>query len=146
MSRFVHETPNRSASESPFGDVIYSYTRAQAIDDGVLIDASEMAREAGFTLPVALTAAVWADCVAWTDADNVCQAYQDESGRLWDVLFMAAYAVRSQTVAGQQLSFDLECIPHDGRSTQSQRLTLKLILGPGDHGEPVITILRPEED
>jgi hypothetical protein len=40
--------------------LISRYTRAEAIADGVLIDVSERAREAGFTVPVAVTAAVWA--------------------------------------------------------------------------------------
>jgi len=31
-----------------FGDVIYAYPRAQAIEDGVLVDVSETARKAGF--------------------------------------------------------------------------------------------------
>ena len=48
-----------------FGEVIYAYTRAEAIADGVLIDVTETAKEVGFRLPVALTAAAWADCVAW---------------------------------------------------------------------------------
>jgi type I site-specific restriction endonuclease len=30
-----------------FGEVIYSYTRAQAIEDGVLVDVTDMAKEAG---------------------------------------------------------------------------------------------------
>ena len=36
-------------------DVIYTYTREQAIEEGVLIDVSEMASEAGFKWPVAVT-------------------------------------------------------------------------------------------
>ena len=40
-----------------FGKVISVYTRAQALADGVLIDAGPMAREAGFRWPVAITAA-----------------------------------------------------------------------------------------
>src|SRR6185437_8267129 len=43
----------------PFGEVIYSYTRAQAIADGVLVDVSETAKEAGFKYPVALTRMVF---------------------------------------------------------------------------------------
>ena len=36
------------ADEDPvFGDVIYSYTRKQAIEDGVLVDITEMAKEIG---------------------------------------------------------------------------------------------------
>ena len=42
-------------------DFIHRYTRAEAIRDGVLIDVSATAREAGFRYPVALAAAA---CVA----------------------------------------------------------------------------------
>ena len=146
MSQSTNKTPANPGCHNLFGEVIYSYTRAQAIDDGVLIDATEMAREAGFKWPVALTVAAWSDCVAWSDADNERQVYQDQSGRLWDVLFMASFAVRTANNANRQLQFDLQRIPRNGRSTTSQRLTLKLILGPGDGGEPVITIMLPGED
>ncbi len=146
MSQSTNKTPANPGCHNLFGEVIYSYTRAQAIDDGVLIDATEMARDAGFKWPVALTVAAWSDCVAWSDADNERQVYQDQSGRLWDVLFMASFAVRTANNANRQLQFDLQRIPRNGRSTTSQRLTLKLILGPGDGGEPVITIMLPGED
>ena len=146
MSRSNNKTPSSTDCDNPFGEVIYSYTRAQAIEDGVLIDATALARDAGFKWPVALTAAAWEDCVAWSDADNQRQAYQDQTGRLWDVLFMAAYAIRTARNADQQLLFDLHCIPCDGRATKSQQLTLKLVLGPGDDGKPVITIMLPGED
>ncbi len=146
MSQSTNKTPASPGCHNLFGEVIYSYTRAQAIDDGVLIDATEMARDAGFKWPVALTVAAWSDCVAWSDADNERQVYQDRSGRLWDVLFMASFAVRTANNANRQLQFDLQRIPRNGRSTTSQRLTLKLILGPGDGGEPVITIMLPGED
>ena len=53
-----------------FGEVISSYTRTQAIDDGMLVDVSHMAREAGFSFPVALTRAAWSDCVEWSEADS----------------------------------------------------------------------------
>ena len=146
MSQSTNKTPASPGCHNLFGEVIYSYTRAQAIEDGVLIDATEMANEAGFKWPVALTVAAWSDCVAWSDADNEHQVYQDQSGRLWDVLFMASFAVRTANNANRQLQFDLQRIPRNGQSTTSQRLTLKLILGPGDGGEPVITIMLPGED
>ena len=49
-----------------FGAAICIYSRAQAIADGVLVDISSTAREAGLAWPVAMTQAAWADCVAWT--------------------------------------------------------------------------------
>ena len=47
-----------------FGPVLSAYTRAQAIEDGFLVDVSETAREAGFTIPVAVTRSAWNRLVA----------------------------------------------------------------------------------
>src|SRR5215213_8069377 len=63
------------AAGSPFGDAIDTYGRAQAIADGLLVEVAEgIAREAGFTVPVALTVAAWGDCVAWSDATTGARA------------------------------------------------------------------------
>jgi hypothetical protein len=62
-------------------DLIHRYRRAQALADGVLVDVSATAREAGIRYPVALTRAAWERCVA-IPPGVVCQ---DEAGRLWDV-------------------------------------------------------------
>jgi len=142
----MSNTSVNTAAESTFGDVIYSYTRAQAIEDGVLVDAGPMAQEAGFKWPVALTSAVWEDCVAWTDHDSRKKPFQDQPGRLWDVLYMASHAIRTSKDSGDRTMFQLYRVPRDGHSTEAVLVTLKLIVGPGDQGEPVITILLPDED
>lgn len=67
-----------------FGEVISSYSRSQAIEDGYLVDVSETAREAGIRFPVALTRAVWD---AYVEVPPKAEG-QDEAGRLWDVLWM----------------------------------------------------------
>lgn len=139
-------TQSNEQTSSPFGEVIYAYTRKQAIEDGVLIDVTEMAREAGFRWPVGVTAAVWADCVAWSEEDNGRQVYQDESGRLWDLLFVASYAVQTARQDDGSLKYDIWRVPRDGRSTDSQLVSVKLVAGPGDDGEPVITIMQLQED
>ena len=120
--------------EDVFGPVVASYSRAQAIEDGVLIDVTAMAREAGFKWPVALTHTAWCDCVAWTERNNRVQVHQDESGRLWDVLFMAFYAIRTATAPGDRLLFSLYRVPKDGHSTEAGEVSLKLMVGPGDTG------------
>ncbi len=129
-----------------FGEVVYTYTRAQAIADGVLVDVTELARDAGFRHPVAMTSAAWSDCVAWTREDSDRQVHQDQTGRLWDVLWMASCAIRAARSDGSELFFELYRIPRDGRSTEPVLHQLKLVAGPGDRGEPVITILLPGED
>jgi len=142
----MSNTSYEQSAESFFGDIISTYTRAQAIEDGVLIDISSTAKEAGFEWPIAMTAGAWADCVAWSDTDSQAQVYQDQSGRLWDVIFMAFQAISLSRETGDRLLFRLYRVPRDGHSTDAELTTLKLIVGPGDSGEPVITILLANED
>src|SRR5438270_13878847 len=70
-------------------DLIHQYTRADALRDGVLIDVTATAAEAGIRWPVALTCAAWERCVA-VPPGVVCQ---DEAGRLWDVLWLLRMAI-----------------------------------------------------
>lgn len=128
-----------------FGELIYSYTRQQAIEDGYLIDVSELAVEAGFRVPVAVTRAAWADCVEWSEVDSRRQTYQDEAGRLWDVLWMAMSAAR-RGAGVQRLVFQLYRVPRGGHGVRPRLVKLVAHIGPGDDGDPVITILLPGED
>ena len=125
---------------------IYSYSRAQAIADGVLIDVTETAREAGFRYPVALTAGAWGEAVTWTARDTeITGIAQDETGRLWDCLWMARYAVQvSRDPSIQRMPFTFLRVPRGSR--QPQRFTLDIIAGPGDGGECVLTICLQDED
>ena len=59
---------------------------------------------------------------------------------------MAHHAIRSSRTGGDRLTFQLYRVPRDGKSTEASLTTLKLIVGPGDRGEPVITILLPDEN
>ncbi len=142
----MSNSSNTKTTESFFGDAIFTYTRAQAIADGVLVEAGSLIKENVFRWPVALTSAAWEDCVAWSDDDSEKQVHQDQSGRLWDVLYMASYEIRNSDGSGDQMLFKLFRVPRDGKSKVAEIVTLKLIVGPGDDGEPVITILLPGED
>jgi len=121
-------------------DLIHRYTRQQAIADGVLTDVSETAREAGFKYPVALTAAVWAKCV--TIPPGVLG--QDEAGRLWDVLWMLRCAIRI-SADGPEVQFVLH-VRNSNRDCLPPLVSLKALCGPGDQGEPVLTVMLPDED
>lgn len=123
-------------------DVIYAYTRAQAVEDGVLVDVSPQAKEAGFRIPVALTERVWAECVDWPETEA---PIQNESGRLWDVVFMAAVAARTAARRNtDRVTFELGVVPRG--YTVPGLVHLVLHIGPGDKGEPVATIMFPNED
>lgn len=129
-----------------FGKPVSIYTRAQAIEDGVLVDVSADAAEFGYRWPVAMTHAAWLDCVAWTEADCRRQIYQDQRGRLHDVLYMAFLAIRRCEAGANALRFAMLRLPRDGYSGSPRMTALKLMAGPGDSGEPVLTIMLPEED
>ncbi len=67
---------NKHQADSAFGELIYAYTRAQALADGVHVDISTVAAEAGIRFPVFVTRAAFDACV--TVAPNVIG--QDEAG------------------------------------------------------------------
>ncbi len=120
--------------------VISSYSRAQALADGTLVDVSETAREAGIKYPTALTREVWEKYVALSPAAQ--EAGNDERGRLWDILWMFRCAT---ALAGDvsELRFQLHVVTDHIDPTL---VMLKAICGPGDDAAPVITILLPEQD
>ena len=120
---------------------IYRYSRADAIRDGVLIDVSEAARDAGFLYPVALTAAAWSRCVEVPPGVRC----QDEAGRLWDVLTMLCVAASRPSDDPHELRFAVH-VRNDNREGTPPLVRLKALCGPGDDGELVVTVLLPDED
>ena len=129
-------------ADNPFENmpVIHRYTRAQAIDDGVLVDLSGWARETGFVIPVACTVAVWNQFVE--PPPGTQQLGQSERGRAHDLLFMLHTAIRAGQ-GGDRLLFSVRFLQSNHRSTIVQ---LKAICGPGDDGEPTLTIMLLQED
>ena len=127
-----------------FGEPIAVYTRRQAIEDGVLVDLMQaetvgLVREAGFKFPIAMTAGAFAATVA--EIGEPLPAGQDIQGRLWDVLWMLACAIRT---AGSTDRVTFRVSVWNG----SRRDAVKLwsLCGPGDGGEPVVTIMLEGED
>jgi hypothetical protein len=122
-------------------DLIHRYTRADAIRDGVLIDVSATAREAGIRYTVALTRAVWERCVT-VPPGVLCQ---DEAGRLWDVLTMLRYAIRGSDNGASVLRFGVH-VRNDNRDRTPPLVRLWAVCGPADDGSPCITVMMPGED
>jgi hypothetical protein len=83
---------------------------------------------------VALTRAPWGRCVAVPPG----AACQDEAGRLWGVVWMLRCAIARQG-GGRVVAFALH-VRNDNRDRTPPLLRLRAVCGPGDHGEPVITI------
>jgi hypothetical protein len=98
-----------------------------------------VACEAGIHYPVALTRAVWECCVS-VPPGVLCQ---DEAGRLWDVVWLLRCAIGRS--GGAEVRFCVH-VRNDNRERTPPLIRLKAVCGPGDQGEPVITVMLPEED
>ena len=123
-------------------DVISVYTRRQAIADGVLVDMTtgepgELLREAGFRLHTAMTAGAFAAAIGGHDLP----AGQDVSGRWWDVLMVLRAAIR-RSPGTDRVNFTVSV--WDG--TRHNDVRLWCHCGPGDAGEPALTIMLQGED
>ena len=115
-------------------DLIYSYTRAEALADGVLVDVSERAQRAGIQYPTACTAGVWSliDCVPASDTDTLAGIVRDI--RLDQVLAAMLSAIR-RAHGTDRVEFSI--LGEAGGWAQC---------GPGDTAAPCITIMMQGED
>ena len=120
-------------TQNPFGPVIYSYTRAQAIDDGVLVDLTqfETVRQ-HWKLHMACTDSVWNAI-----EDAVHQHGHDIEGILHDISTMAKIAI-ARNHGTDTLLFTV--------IIGNTHKNLKLHIGLGDTAEPVLTLMLPHED
>lgn len=129
--------PQQVAEMEDFGPIIHQYSRAQAIEDGVLIDAGKMAQVVGFRFPVALTSAAWSECI---DGPKVGTQLCEEE-RLVNTL--RSLAVAASQSRGDTVKFTTSILDVNGAV---QYVPLRAVCGPGDTRESVITVMLPHED
>ena len=132
---------------SPFSndEIIFAYTRADALNDGVLVELPDkLVNDAGIKVKVAVTRTVWDDYLAPDYLEDL--PGQSMEGRTWDLLWMFGCAARrsrhTSTIRFRVLFATLK----ESGSITTDDVLLKAVCGPGDHGEPVITIMLPWED
>lgn len=149
LDQLLDELPEEPKGFWDDAEVISRYTRAQAIEDGVLADVSKDAREAGFIFPAAITTGVHSDL---EDIPPSRVGFESYRGRLWDLLTIAYWRIRQ---TGKQVTDDTlyakmhltRLEPHfTGRNVFKKLYIFKIHVGPGDSGEGVVTIMRKDED
>jgi hypothetical protein len=121
-----------------FGEIIYQYSRAQALEDGNLVDVSTVAKEAGYRYHFAVTRALW-NAIETIPSHT---SWQDVQGRLWDCLWMGRDAIRLSPAGVSRVTYQV-ILSTEGSRRKYQ--TLVLDLGPGDDAEPVFTMGFPED-
>ena len=127
--------------EATFGSVIYTYTRKQAVADGVQVEVTKTAQEAGITFPVFITRTVFNAYVAVPDGVTG----QDEDGRLWDIVWMLRFAIMRNHGHADRLPVALYV-----RNDNHRAKLVKLVATCGaldiDDPQPAITVMMPDED
>jgi hypothetical protein len=126
---------------NPFGPVIYTYTRAQAVADGMQVEVSKTAQEAGIRFPVFLTRTVYDAYV--TVPPGVTG--QDEPGRLWDILWITRMAIKIAPPFAVRVPVVLY-VRNDNRASRPVRLLAVCSATDIDDARPAITIMMPDED
>ncbi len=138
-----------------FGKPISIYTTAEAIADGYLVPVMpSQSEEAGIKFPVLITRAAWDKYV---EVPKGYEHEQDESGRLWDILYM--FALKAKRTSGDSLNFTFACLLPGGDDWErhEQRIpnmplhrevTLfsQIRAYDFDDHSPAIFIMKPGED
>jgi len=126
--------------DNPWEDVpvIYRYTRAQAIEDGVLVDVTESAKAEGSLYPVAMTSTLYHEAIRRPGGA------EPEEGIKIDAVLCIRWLLRRIVIVAARL---LE----KGKNGDRVHFCLGQIAawalcGPGDDGRPVLTVMLEGED
>ncbi len=137
-----------SNSENFWSDaeIVFRYSRKQAMRDGVLVDCTnadfgDLCRQLGIRVNVAMTAGAWSATVG--GIDEPLPPGQSIEGRLWDVLYAWRYAISLSGGETDRVDFKVSVLKDEGKR---EVVNLWSLIGPSDEGEPVITIMLQGED
>lgn len=126
--------------EDYFGEVISSYTRENAIEDGVLIDVTPLAKRAGFKYHTAITSGVHSVIDLGDALEEIKETY---TGRFGKVLYSLLCAIKNGQAKEDIIFFNVNLTNRLG-IIKNERF--KSMVHAGDNHEPVMTILLPLED
>ena len=121
-------------------NVVFEYSRAQAIADGVLIDVTEQAKATGFKVHTVVTGTLYHGYVV--PPAGLVPEGQSVTGRLHDVLMLALFAARASK-GTDRVYFKVDFLMAPGKS---ETVDIIAHIGPGDTPAPVLTIMMPEDD
>ncbi len=128
--------------DDPMFNMIFSYTRKQAIEDGNLIDVTEQAKEAGFKIPVAVSLNLYDGYIK--PPEGLEGEGQSIEGRLHDLFTMCMLAMQEnldQSRINFQVLFLMSAEPR-----KLEEVEVICQCGPDDDMKPCITLMLPDDD
>lgn len=136
------EEPKETESQ-----IIDLYTRADALRDKVLIDYTILGKQIGLLVPVALTFSLNVDLTPNTQEREKGQTLQN---RLLDVFSVFVFLTTVRNIESDTMMFHVNIRRITLKQTELvmnlERKKIKVHIGGGDKGEPVLTFMLPEEN
>lgn len=145
-------TETKNQNQEP--EVIFVYTRQQAIEDGELADLWSISEEVKgmcqslYKYPVAVTRSIWA--IIQEAVDNK-EHHNDLNGVIWDILYMSQHYI-TRRISPACMLFEVAIngvpnrYPRHKQTEEGNVFVFKIMCHGGDQGEPVLTIMQPDED
>lgn len=126
-------------TDDTFGEVIFSYTREDAINDGIYIKVNGEAKEAGIHFPVCISSNLYHKHI---DPKQM-PVGQDKDARLWDVLH--TFRNSAMENGGSFMKFEVYFLNED---LSGKLVTLCASCEPKSMTDqsPAINIFLPEDD
>jgi len=135
------QTNHDGPSGTDFDEVIFAYTRKQALADGVQVEVTKTAKEAGIKFPMFLTRAVFDAYVAVPPGVTG----QDEAGRLWDVVWMTRFGILRARPGVERIPVALY-VRNDDRAAKLVKIIAQCGPLDMDDAQPAITVMMVDED
>ena len=122
--------------------LIYCYTRKRAIADGIMVDVSYFVSDFWFIVPLAITNNLFTRNIQPTN--KLAEAGKSSESRMIDLLVVMMIKL-FQRPNTEQLSFNVSFDMEYEEKIESKLVQILAVIGQGDAGEPVLTIMLPED-
>lgn len=118
--------------------LVNSYPRKNAIETGSLVDISDIAKEIGFTVPIACTSSLFKE--VFTPSHQCKLLGQKVENRVWDMItslmHTAKDALDPKIILRMEVAYEFTTVIEE----------MVAIVGPGDERELVVTIMYKHEN
>lgn len=128
-------------------DVIFSYSRADALRDGNLVDLTRVAKMMGFRFPLAITDSLLFEVLGDLPADSIAPVASKSGPNLaqktnWFLAHVRIKALLNQT---WDMITQSQSAPLDQITFNFEAIEVIVHIGPGDTAEPVFTLMTSRD-
>jgi hypothetical protein len=124
-------------------EIIFGYSRADALRDGNLIDLTRVAKMLGFRWPLAITDRLLSEVLGDLPADSISPvtATQEPSAEQKTNWFLAHVKIKALLIQTREVISQTQSASLDQITFNFEAIEVIAHIGPGDTAEPVFTLM-----